>query len=178
MHCVQNGKPVSIAWGTEHAQAVAHSVLVMTVRPEDHGARLSCQSYNSVSAETQERSITLQVTCESHPLSLSPFPDGLMCLHIRPILCQRPHCQPTPPSVWVEDPGLNSHLSLVCLSSVPPSAVTILGSTSQSENKNVTLCCLTKSSRPRVLLRWWLGGRQLLPTDETVMDVRMYMIAV
>ncbi|EDL24018.1 nephrosis 1 homolog, nephrin (human) [Mus musculus] len=112
---LKNGKPVSIAWGTEHAQAVAHSVLVMTVRPEDHGARLSCQSYNSVSAETQERSITLQVT-------------------------------------------------------FPPSAVTILGSTSQSENKNVTLCCLTKSSRPRVLLRWWLGGRQLLPTDETVMD--------
>lgn len=65
--CVQNGKPVSIAWGTEHVQAVAHSVLVMTVRPEDHGAQLSCQSYNSVSAETQERSITLQVTCESIP---------------------------------------------------------------------------------------------------------------
>ncbi|GAB1291881.1 Nephrin [Apodemus speciosus] len=91
------------------------SVLVMTVRPEDHGVRLSCQSYNSVSEGTQERSITLQVT-------------------------------------------------------FPPSAVTILGSASQSENKNVTLCCLTKSSRPRVLLRWWLGGRQLLPTDETVMD--------
>ncbi|XP_076787840.1 nephrin isoform X1 [Arvicanthis niloticus] len=112
---LKNGKPVSIAWGTEHAQAVAHSVLVMTVRPEDHGAQLSCQSYNSVSAGTQERSITLQVT-------------------------------------------------------FPPSAITILGSVSQSENKNVTLCCLTKSSRPRVLLRWWLGGRQLLPTDETVMD--------
>nr|XP_042127113.1 nephrin [Peromyscus maniculatus bairdii] len=112
---LKNGEPVSIAWGTEHAQAVAHSVLVMTVRPEDHGARLSCLSYNSVSAGTQERSITLQVT-------------------------------------------------------FPPSAITILGSASQSENKNVTLCCLTKSSRPRVLLRWWLGGRQLLPTDETVMD--------
>ncbi|XP_052617915.1 nephrin [Peromyscus californicus insignis] len=112
---LKNGEPVSIAWGTEHAQAVAHSVLVMTVRAEDHGARLSCLSYNSVSAGTQERSITLQVT-------------------------------------------------------FPPSAITILGSASQSENKNVTLCCLTKSSRPRVLLRWWLGGRQLLPTDETVMD--------
>ncbi|CAO2625950.1 Nphs1, partial [Lemmus lemmus] len=112
---LKNGKPVSIAWGTEHAQAVARSVLVMAVRPEDHGARLSCLSYNSVSTGTQERSITLQVT-------------------------------------------------------FPPSAITILGSASQSENKNVTLCCLTKSSRPRVLLRWWLGGRQLLPTDETVMD--------
>nr|XP_021496846.1 nephrin [Meriones unguiculatus] len=111
---LKDGKPVSTAWGTEHAQAVARSVLVMAVRPEDHGARLSCQSYNSVSG-TQERSITLQVT-------------------------------------------------------FPPSAVTILGSVSQSENKNATLCCLTKSSRPRVLLRWWLGGRQLLPTDETVMD--------
>ncbi|XP_008826276.1 nephrin isoform X1 [Nannospalax galili] len=112
---LKNGEPVAIAWGTEHAQAVAHSVLVMTVRPEDHGARLSCESYNSVSAETQKRNIILEVT-------------------------------------------------------FPPSAITILGSTSQSENKNVTLCCVTKSSRPRVLLRWWLGGRQLLPTDETVMD--------
>lgn len=55
---------------------------------------------------------------------------------------------------------------------VPPSAITILGSASQSENKNVTLSCITKSSRPRVLLRWWLGWRQLQPTEETVMDVR------
>lgn len=55
---------------------------------------------------------------------------------------------------------------------VPPSAITILGSASQSENKNVTLCCVTKSSRPQVQLQWWLGGRQLLATDETVMDVR------
>uniref|UniRef100_A0A8C5LLW2 Nephrin n=1 Tax=Jaculus jaculus TaxID=51337 RepID=A0A8C5LLW2_JACJA len=112
---MKNGQPVSIAWGTEHAQAVARSVLVMTIRPEDHGARLSCESSNSVSPDVQEQSVTLQVT-------------------------------------------------------FPPSAITILGSTSQSENKNVTLCCITKSSRPRVLLRWWLGGRQLLPTDETVLD--------
>uniref|UniRef100_A0A8C9PNW0 Nephrin n=1 Tax=Spermophilus dauricus TaxID=99837 RepID=A0A8C9PNW0_SPEDA len=112
---LKNGQPVSTAWGTEHVQAVARSVLVMTVQPEDHGARLSCEAYNSVSTGTQEQSITLQVT-------------------------------------------------------FPPSAITILGSASQTENKNVTLCCITKSSRPRVLLQWWLGGRQLIPTDETVMD--------
>ncbi|XP_015352605.2 nephrin isoform X1 [Marmota marmota marmota] len=112
---LKNGQPVSTAWGTEHVQAVARSVLVMTVQPEDHGARLSCEAYNSVSTGTQEQSIMLQVT-------------------------------------------------------FPPSAITILGSASQTENKNVTLCCIAKSSRPRVLLQWWLGGRQLLPTDETVMD--------
>ncbi|XP_026235887.1 nephrin isoform X2 [Urocitellus parryii] len=112
---LKNGQPVSTAWGTEHVQAVARSVLVMTVQPKDHGARLSCEAYNSVSTGTQEQSITLQVT-------------------------------------------------------FPPSAITILGSASQTENKNVTLCCISKSSRPRVLLQWWLGGRQLLPTDETVMD--------
>uniref|UniRef100_A0A8C2WB79 NPHS1 adhesion molecule, nephrin n=1 Tax=Chinchilla lanigera TaxID=34839 RepID=A0A8C2WB79_CHILA len=112
---LKNGRPVHIAWGTEHAHATARSVLTMTVRPEDHGAKISCEAYNSVSAGTQERSVTLQV-------------------------------------------------------SFPPSAITILGSASQSENKNVTLCCLTKSSRPRVLLRWWLGGRQLQPAEETVMD--------
>uniref|UniRef100_A0A2I3GI91 Nephrin n=1 Tax=Nomascus leucogenys TaxID=61853 RepID=A0A2I3GI91_NOMLE len=112
---LKNGQPVSTAWGTEHTQAVARSVLVMTVRPEDHGVQLSCEAHNSVSAGTQERSITLQVT-------------------------------------------------------FPPSAITILGSASQTENKNVTLSCVSKSSRPRVLLRWWLGWRQLLPMEETVMD--------
>ncbi|XP_045438469.1 nephrin isoform X4 [Pipistrellus kuhlii] len=112
---LKNGQPMSTAWGTEHTQAVARSMLVMVIRPEDHGVRLSCEAHNSVSKEIQERGITLQVT-------------------------------------------------------FPPSAVTILGSASQSENKNVTLSCITKSSRPRVLLRWWLGWRQLLPTEETVMD--------
>ncbi|KAM8775342.1 nephrin [Rhynchonycteris naso] len=112
---LKNGQPMSTAWGTEHAQAVARSMLVMIIRPEDHGARLSCEAHNSVSKGIQERGVTLQVT-------------------------------------------------------FPPSAITILGSASQSENKNVTLSCITKSSRPRVLLRWWLGWRQLPPTEETVMD--------
>ncbi|XP_036895582.1 nephrin isoform X2 [Sturnira hondurensis] len=112
---LKNGQPMPTAWGTEHAQAVARSMLVMIVRPEDHGTRLSCEAHNSVSEGIQERGITLQVT-------------------------------------------------------FPPSAITILGSASQSENKNVTLSCITKSSRPRVLLRWWLGWRQLLPTEDTVMD--------
>eukprot|EP00069_Balaena_mysticetus_P008295 bmy_05909T0 len=93
---LKNGQPVSTAWGTEHAQAVARSMLVMIVRPEDHGARLSCEAYNSVSTGIQERGVTLQVT-------------------------------------------------------FPPGAITILGSASQSENKNVTLSCITKSSRPRGL---------------------------
>ncbi|XP_054553071.1 nephrin isoform X2 [Talpa occidentalis] len=112
---LKNGQPVSTAWGTEHAQAVARSLLVMVVRPEDHGVRLSCEAHNSVSTAAQERGVTLQVT-------------------------------------------------------FPPSAITILGSPSQSENKNVTLSCITKSSRPRALLRWWLGPRPLLPTEETVME--------
>ncbi|GAB5582151.1 nephrin isoform X3 [Prionailurus iriomotensis] len=112
---LKNGQPMSTAWGTEHAEAVARSMLVMIVRPEDHGARLSCEAHNSVSTGIQERGVTLQVT-------------------------------------------------------FPPSAITILGSASQSENKNVTLSCITKSSRPRVLLRWWLGWRQLLPTEDMVMD--------
>ncbi|XP_073741290.1 nephrin isoform X3 [Callorhinus ursinus] len=112
---LKNGQSMSTAWGTEHGEAVARSMLVMIVRPEDHGARLSCEAHNSVSTGIQERGVTLQVT-------------------------------------------------------FPPSAITILGSASQSENKNVTLSCITKSSRPRVLLRWWLGWRQLVPTEEMVMD--------
>ncbi|KAM6223712.1 nephrin [Rhynchocyon petersi] len=112
---LKNGQPVSTPWGTEHTQAVAHSILLMTVRPEDQGTRLSCEAHNSVSTETQESGVTLQVT-------------------------------------------------------FPPRAIIILGSVSQTENKNLTLACISKSSRPRVLLRWWLGWRQLQPTEETVMD--------
>ncbi|KAK2489864.1 hypothetical protein MC885_008022 [Smutsia gigantea] len=93
---LKNGQPMSTAWGTEHTEAVASSILVMVVRPEDHGARLSCEAHNSVSTGIQERGVTLQVT-------------------------------------------------------FPPSALTILGTASQSENKNVTLSCITKSSRPRGL---------------------------
>lgn len=87
---------MSTAWGTEHAQAVAHSVLVMTVRPEDHGAQLSCQSYNSVSAGTQERSITLQVTCESRPLALRPHPDGLLSSYLANLMPKTSLSAPTP----------------------------------------------------------------------------------
>lgn len=71
-----------------------------------------------------------------------------------------------------EEPRQLRVTALSSVPSVPPSAITILGSASQSENKNVSLSCITKSSRPRVLLRWWLGWRQLQPTEETVMDVR------
>uniref|UniRef100_A0A2K6R0C6 NPHS1 adhesion molecule, nephrin n=1 Tax=Rhinopithecus roxellana TaxID=61622 RepID=A0A2K6R0C6_RHIRO len=113
---LKNGQPVSTAWGTEHTQAVARSVLVMTMRPEDHGAQLSCEAHNSLSAGTQERMSSLSVPA------------------------------------------------------VPPSAITILGSASQVENKKVTLSCVSKSSCPWVLLRWWLGWWQLLPMEETIMD--------
>ena len=94
--CLQNGQPVSTAWGTEHAQAVARSLLVMLVRPEDHGARLSCEAYNSVSSGIQERGVTLQVTCESWcqlPICHQSVPQGTICLcpQTMPVGCQSPH---------------------------------------------------------------------------------------
>lgn len=73
---------MSTAWGTEHTQAVAHSILVMIVRPEDHGVRLSCEAHNSVSKGIQERGVTLQVTCECWcqlPICQS-MPQGTICL--------------------------------------------------------------------------------------------------
>lgn len=92
---------MSIAWGTEHAQAVARSVLVMAVRPEDHGAQLSCLSYNSVSTGTQERSITLQVTCESSSLPqpitrVTSVPSRLSvpCPHLPELVCEDPSLDP------------------------------------------------------------------------------------
>lgn len=100
---LQNGQPMSTPWGTKHAQAVARSMLVMIVRPEDHGARLSCEAQNSVSTGIQERGVTLQVTCESQcqlPICQS-MPQRTICLcpHSRPsdakdlVICpQSPVC--------------------------------------------------------------------------------------
>lgn len=170
--CLQNGQPMSTAWGTEHAEAVARSMLVMVVRPEDHGARLSCEAHNSVSTGIQERGVTLQVTCESRcqmPICQS-MPQRTICV--------LKACLPDARDLVICPQSLvGAGLSVSPLSpgpTVPPSAITILGSASQSENKNVTLSCISKSSRPRVLLRWWLGWRQLVPTEEMVVDVRRW----
>lgn len=109
---------MAIAWGTEHVQSVARSVLVMTVRPEDQGAQLSCLSYNSVSVETQEQSVTLQVTCESCLLlqSITREPRVPSCqayLMSLPVPC------PQLAGLVCEDPSRDSNLSLVCLSFSP-----------------------------------------------------------
>lgn len=102
---------MSIAWGTEHAQAVARSVLVMAVRPEDHGARLSCLSYNSVSTGTQERSITLQVTCESIARETSVPSRQAFLMPKTSLSVPCPHL----PGLVCEDPSLDSHLRLMHL---------------------------------------------------------------
>ncbi|NXN92824.1 NPHN protein, partial [Rhinopomastus cyanomelas] len=47
----------------------------------------------------------------------------------------------------------------------PPSEVTITGTPSVVENGSVTLSCSSAPSNPPVRLRWWLGGRQLVPSE-------------
>ncbi|XP_075345648.1 nephrin, partial [Mycteria americana] len=49
----------------------------------------------------------------------------------------------------------------------PPAEVTIAGTPTVAENGTVTLSCTSAPSNPPVRLRWWLGGRELLPTDTT-----------
>ncbi|XP_069630717.1 nephrin isoform X1 [Haliaeetus albicilla] len=49
----------------------------------------------------------------------------------------------------------------------PPSEVTIAGTPTVAENGTVALSCTSSPSNPPVQLRWWLGGRELTPTDVT-----------
>nr|XP_028597453.1 nephrin [Podarcis muralis] len=51
-----------------------------------------------------------------------------------------------------------------------PDQVKIIGSSSTEENKEVSLSCSTSASNPPVLLRWWLGWKELSATEVTVSE--------
>ncbi|XP_067399051.1 nephrin [Emydura macquarii macquarii] len=51
-----------------------------------------------------------------------------------------------------------------------PTEVSILGSSSTPENKQISLSCSTAPSNPPVQLRWWLGWRELTTTEVTVTE--------
>uniref|UniRef100_A0A8C8VJD2 NPHS1 adhesion molecule, nephrin n=1 Tax=Pelusios castaneus TaxID=367368 RepID=A0A8C8VJD2_9SAUR len=51
-----------------------------------------------------------------------------------------------------------------------PTEVSILGSSSTAENKQISLSCSTAPSNPPVQLRWWLGWRELITTEVTVTE--------
>ncbi|XP_053254346.1 nephrin [Podarcis raffonei] len=51
-----------------------------------------------------------------------------------------------------------------------PEQVKIIGSSSTEENKEVSLSCSTSASNPPVLLRWWLGWKELSATEVTVSE--------
>ncbi|XP_066843109.1 LOW QUALITY PROTEIN: nephrin [Anser cygnoides] len=47
----------------------------------------------------------------------------------------------------------------------PPAEVTISGGSTVAENGTLALSCTSAPSNPPVTLRWWLGGRELEPTE-------------
>ncbi|XP_061452857.1 nephrin [Rhineura floridana] len=51
-----------------------------------------------------------------------------------------------------------------------PEQVKIIGSSSTEENKEISLSCSTSPSNPPVLVRWWLGWRELNATEVTVLE--------
>ncbi|KAM9114213.1 nephrin isoform 2-T2 [Pangshura tecta] len=51
-----------------------------------------------------------------------------------------------------------------------PTEVSIVGSSSTPENKQISLSCSTTPSNPPVQLRWWLGWRELTTTEVTVTE--------
>uniref|UniRef100_A0A8C5SW59 NPHS1 adhesion molecule, nephrin n=1 Tax=Laticauda laticaudata TaxID=8630 RepID=A0A8C5SW59_LATLA len=72
--------------------------------------------------------------------------------------------------------ALNQLLSLPLQSSIvlsvtfPPEQVKIIGSSSTEENKEIFLTCSTSTSNPPVMLRWWLGWRELNATETTISE--------
>ncbi|XP_069460983.1 nephrin [Ambystoma mexicanum] len=51
-----------------------------------------------------------------------------------------------------------------------PTEVSILGSYSIQENKQLYLSCFTAASNPPVQIRWWLGWKELMTTEVTITD--------
>ncbi|XP_074927488.1 nephrin [Chelonoidis abingdonii] len=51
-----------------------------------------------------------------------------------------------------------------------PTEISILGSSSTPENKQISLSCSTTPSNPPVQLRWWLGWRELTTTEVTITE--------
>lgn len=54
---------------------------------------------------------------------------------------------------------------------VPPEQVKIIGSSSTEENQEIFLTCSTSTSNPPVMLRWWLGWRELNATETAISQV-------
>ncbi|XP_062996668.1 nephrin [Elgaria multicarinata webbii] len=52
----------------------------------------------------------------------------------------------------------------------PPEQVKIIGSSSAQEKREISMSCSTSTSNPPVLLRWWLGWRELNATEVTVSE--------
>ncbi|XP_070620253.1 nephrin [Erythrolamprus reginae] len=72
--------------------------------------------------------------------------------------------------------ALNQVLSLPLQSSIvlkvtfPPEEVQITGSSSIEENQEIFLTCSTSTSNPPVMLRWWLGWRELNATQTAISE--------
>ncbi|XP_013929921.1 PREDICTED: nephrin [Thamnophis sirtalis] len=72
--------------------------------------------------------------------------------------------------------ALNQVLSLPLQSNIvlkvtfPPEQVKITGSSSTEENQEIFLTCSTSTSNPPVMLRWWLGWRELNATETAISE--------
>ncbi|NWH43523.1 NPHN protein, partial [Fregata magnificens] len=64
-------------------------------------------------------------------------------------------------------PGAGGSTSVTLSVAYPPAEVTIAGTPTVAENGTVALSCTSAPSNPPVQLRWWLGGRELAPTETT-----------
>ncbi|MBN3295598.1 NPHN protein, partial [Amia calva] len=115
LHWTKNDELLSSSWEVDKQAVVARSSVTLTVKAEDNGAQLTCESTNPASPSPLLNTITLNV-------------------------------------VFL------------------PSEVHVAGSLSATEGKNITLSCSTTSSRPPVLIRWWLGARQLDASSVTVTE--------
>lgn len=60
---------------------------------------------------------------------------------------------------------------------VEPAEVTLLGSLTAIEGRDLHLTCTASSSNPPVQIRWWLGHKELNASAVAVEEVRVWRTA-
>ncbi|XP_019490176.1 PREDICTED: sialic acid-binding Ig-like lectin 5 [Hipposideros armiger] len=105
-------RPLTFTWVGEAVyslgrQALRSSVLTFTPRPQNHGTNLTCQVKQGDSV-TMERTIQLNVSCESGGMAGSLWVVGVLCGQALRLLCAADSNPPAALSWFRGSPALNA----------------------------------------------------------------------
>ncbi|XP_044847632.1 nephrin isoform X2 [Mauremys mutica] len=174
------------------SEKLSSTVAVLRVTPQslDNGKRLVCAATNEAVSASVVAGFTMNILFPPQPPTIEGYkrPEikagetlKLTCISLsgNPLAtlqwlklgdrgCQRR--LPQPPDPQHQTRGQWGSAALRSHEPVLPTEVSILGSSSTPENKQISLSCSTTPSNPPVQLRWWLGWRELTTTEVTVTE--------